>query len=1158
MRTERVCFRCCLALVLICSLALTMLPAAFAQETTAGIQGTIKDAHGGTVPGATVEVTGPALIGKKEVKTDSTGVYRFTNLPPGEYTLTVTAPNFRTYKGTGIDLSAGRLPIIDVQLEIGTTSQVVEVTAAAPIVDVTESKAAATVTEDILNAIPKGRSFQSVIPFAPGARQEPLQSAARSVLSQGGAGRSGGFQIDGASDSENTYMVEGMDTTDIQNGGVGANVPMEFIQEVQIKSSGFEAEYGGGSGVVNVIQKTGSNAWHGSIIAYYRSDGLNANDQCLWFTLCGLRTNPRIGTSSSRRVDSPLDQDTTKKDHYRAIDPGFEIGGPIFKDKLWLFTSYIPSFTRLTRTVHFTGSDANGTPFGTRSFPESQDVHNALTRLDWSATIKIRLHAAWQYGYTRITGTNLPDPDPINPAQVNGTAGNTPGQYNADRGSVNPNSVYTFGGDINVTSKLVVTARFGYWYTDLQDRGVTTGTPRFLWDSASTTSASLPPGVPAQFQQNTGFQNVPANTIRNFDINTRKGFNADASYFFKGWGTHNIKGGYGFNRLANNVNTGFAGSFVRLEWGQSYGPLDPNACDVTGKPACSGTYGHFLVRDGVDTIGTVSSLNHTVFIQDAWTVGRGLTLNVGVRFDKEHIPAFVPNAPVVNFSFADKVAPRLGFAWDVLRNGKMKLFASYGKFFDIMKYSLPQGSFGGQYWHDCAYQLNDPDIRNIQPVSSAPGVHFCPQSGPAAGSFSTNTFIENINYRSVILFPTDPGVDPNLKPLQQHEMTVGAEYALKRSTGVEIRYTRKRLDYAIEDVGVAVPGNELYYIGNPGYGIVSNLLQRTTYDSSGLPIVPATAYPAQCADCPLSPKAVRNYDGLEARVIQRASTKWFGMASYTYSRLWGNYGGLTSTEISDGNGGRHGPNNSRYFDLPNMAWDAHGHPAMGYLPTDRPHTLKLVGSYTLKWLNQETTLGIFQSVFSGTPLTTCWPSASSTSSCEYVEGHGGWVNLSQDPAASISAAAAGSNPVKLVSIEHGKRTEMYSQTDFSIHHQFHVNKANEAMTLGFEVNAYNLLNQHAVTALKDTPFAGSQISTPRVGGGNTGSTDWHALTDKGWDYIATANLIPPACAKPPVPPPTAGQCSSGGAGYKALSSIYGQPALWQGARALRLAVKFTF
>src|SRR2546430_9410820 len=103
-------------------------------------------------------------------------------------------------------------------------------------------------------------------------------------------------------------------------------------------------------------------------------------------------------------------------------------------------------------------------------------------------------------------------------------------------------------------------------------------------------------------------------------------------------------------------------------------------------------------------------------------------------------------------------------------------------------------------------------------------------------------------------------------------MTVDAEYALKRSTGVEIRYTRKRLDYAIEDVGVAVPGNELYYIGNPGFGIVSNLLQRTTYDSSGLPIVPATAYPAQCPDCPPSPKTVPNHDGLEGPRLHQGST----------------------------------------------------------------------------------------------------------------------------------------------------------------------------------------------------------------------------------------------------------------------------------------------
>src|SRR5262249_12705594 len=236
--------------------------------------------------------------------------------------------------------------------------------------------------------------------------------------------------------------------------------------------------------------------------------------------------------------------------------------------------------------------------------------------------------------------------------------------------------------------------------------------------------------------------------------------------------------------------------------------------------------------------------------------------------------------------------------------------------------------FGGDYWHDCVYTLDDPDYTKIVP--QAINNHFCPTSGPASGS-TTGQFIENVNFRSVILDPTDPGVDPNLKPMKQHESTVGIDWAITPSLGLETRYTRKRLDYTIEDVGVAVTGNELYYIGNPGYGIVKNLLQRNTIDSSN-PFAPPTVFPPQCPDCPLSPKAVRNYDGVEFRLTKRSSKNWFGSASYTYSKLRGNYGGLTSSEITDGSGGRHSPNNSRYFDLPNMAWTSHGTADNGRLP----------------------------------------------------------------------------------------------------------------------------------------------------------------------------------------------------------------------------------
>src|SRR5262249_39091764 len=162
-----------------------------------------------------------ALIGTQKVQTDASGTYRFASLPPGEYILTVTAPGFRTFKQPGISLTAGRLPTIDVQLQVGTLAETVEVSEAAPIVDVTQSTV--TVEKAVLDNVPKGRSFQSVIPFASGARQEPLQSTT--------ANRDGGFQIDGASDSENVYLIDGVNATNIQNGGVGKSFQMDFIQE---------------------------------------------------------------------------------------------------------------------------------------------------------------------------------------------------------------------------------------------------------------------------------------------------------------------------------------------------------------------------------------------------------------------------------------------------------------------------------------------------------------------------------------------------------------------------------------------------------------------------------------------------------------------------------------------------------------------------------------------------------------------------------------------------------------------------------------------------------------------------------------------------------------------------------------------------------------
>ena len=192
-------------------IALTLLTSAFAQETTAGLQGTIRDPSGAVIANASIEVAGPNLIGTRKVQSNDAGSYRVVALPPGVYTLTVTASGFRTFKQEGIDLTVGRLPNLDVKLEVGALAETVEVSGSATMVDTSQRKVSVTVPQVVIDNIPKGRSFQSLIPFAPGARGEPLQSGVNS-----GAGS--GYQIDGAGDSENVYLIDGVNTTNIQNG----------------------------------------------------------------------------------------------------------------------------------------------------------------------------------------------------------------------------------------------------------------------------------------------------------------------------------------------------------------------------------------------------------------------------------------------------------------------------------------------------------------------------------------------------------------------------------------------------------------------------------------------------------------------------------------------------------------------------------------------------------------------------------------------------------------------------------------------------------------------------------------------------------------------------------------------------------------------------
>src|SRR5215468_12080024 len=181
-----------------------------AQETTAGLQGTVKDASGAVVANAHIVVHGTTLVGDKSLNTDATGYYRFANLPPGVYSIEVTARGFKTVKQEKLSLEVGRLPTIDITLEVGTSAEVVEVTSAAPVIDVTTNTNQTNVTQDLIDNGPHGYSFQSVIQFAPMARNEPLAGGTGgmggSAPGSTTSGAPNGYSIGGAADSESTYL----------------------------------------------------------------------------------------------------------------------------------------------------------------------------------------------------------------------------------------------------------------------------------------------------------------------------------------------------------------------------------------------------------------------------------------------------------------------------------------------------------------------------------------------------------------------------------------------------------------------------------------------------------------------------------------------------------------------------------------------------------------------------------------------------------------------------------------------------------------------------------------------------------------------------------------------------------------------------------------
>src|SRR5215210_710800 len=279
-----------------------------AQEQRGTIEGTIKDTSGAVLPGVTVEArsdNGAVL----STTSNETGVYRFPSLAPGIYALKVTLQGFNGGRNDSVHIGLGQVKKVDFSLAPAGVTESVQVTAETPLVDVRGSARQTNIRAEQVELLPKGRDFSTLVTQAPGANQEA---------------KLGGLSIDGASAGENRFIIDGIETNDMVHGTSGKNVIADFVEEIQVKSSGYTAEFGGATGgVINVITKSGTNDWRGNALFNWQGDKLQGER----------RKTLRKNLSN----DDIAEYVMYPKDQFNRIEPGFALGGPIARNRAWFF-----------------------------------------------------------------------------------------------------------------------------------------------------------------------------------------------------------------------------------------------------------------------------------------------------------------------------------------------------------------------------------------------------------------------------------------------------------------------------------------------------------------------------------------------------------------------------------------------------------------------------------------------------------------------------------------------------------------------------------------------------------------------------------------------------------------------------------------------------
>ena len=901
---------------------------AFGQTTTTGsIEGVVTDSTGAAVPGITVTATRQGGRVSSATSNDE-GIFRIVNIEPGIYTVTIEAEKgFAKFEQANVPVNLSKTSNMNIQLRPQGATETVTVTAGSgAAIDVTQNTTGTNVTTEQFSNFPTQRTIQSLYTIAPTVTRSGLRDS---------SGRERDPSVAGSSGPENNYILDGVTVTDPAFGGSGANLPFEFVQELEIKTGAYGADIGKATGgVFNVITKSGTNEFHGDAFAYFVAESFVRSVKS--------SAIPRTGAAPNG---------------YSEVDAGFDLGGPIVKDKLWFFGAFNPQYRKnffLTQTFLQDVENKVITPFYAGKLTWSINPNHTFTFSTFGDYTKQEGHL---FGFSGF-GANL--------GSFRGET-QTGGSNYAFRlnSTFSPNFIGEFSAGLHFQrantipelDETLITDRFAV----IRNGAVLPVTETTVFSQSDVTTDDDPadvivPNVRLAFVEGTG-----GTVERNF---VRQGFGLKsaqdrdriefAARLQNIWRTHTFKYGAEFNENKYRIDTNSTGGTfnftnenppgayrienrfavcsrtststitcpsasrtanVQLLINAGQAPAGVTTA-VTGSVGINPT-NPFLLLDVVRardfTLNTrgefTSTRTESFYFQDDWKATRNLQVNMGVRWDFQQAYSIGDATYLTLNDFVSNTQPRLGLTWDFTGEGRGKFFANFARYLETpIPLDVNVRAAGSDVQND--FHLN------INRLNGRPGAA-CAPVHPTQGCFGN---FGNLGNHAT---PFDEG----LKPQTVNEWTAGIEWGPSRMRDLTfgVRGIYRAQDEVIEDG--SFDDGTTYFLFNPGRRGTGNF--ETTEDLACRGDI-TLGIPAQCFG-----PARRYYRAVEVTATKRFSNNYQFIASYVYSSLIGNYEGLFRND-----NGQSDPNITSLFDLVTLLQGMYGR-----LPNDRPHQFKFDGSY---------------------------------------------------------------------------------------------------------------------------------------------------------------------------------------------------------------------